>query len=240
MGTDTSTMSSGSLQFWNLLLHCHGSISFGYFSSSSVSVILPVLALSAHLAVPGSIPSFSVAERRARHWPLTCTCLRHGADVTENHCLWTLLPGRLSLVSFSAFRVHFALPQEPSEESLERVTRSCPVVFSTRLPVTSETLLTQWSFRRYGTSLHRSLRALLWFVDNPSLCFWSVDCVSVAYSSPASETLERSLLPFLPTCRCTESRSQCSSSRTCRASYTRRTLRCAARAPCPASFAEAH
>ena len=56
-------------------------------------------------------------------------------------------------------------------------------------------------------------------MNNPSLRFRL--CRSAEYSTPAPEALERSLAPFLPACRCTGSRSRCSSPRACRASQTR-------------------
>ena len=48
------------------------------------------------------------------------------------------------------------------------------------------------------------------------------DCVVDGLSTP--ESLERSLAPFLPACRCTGSRGQCSSPRTSQASRTGRTV----------------
>ena len=69
------------------------------------------------------------------------------------------------------------------------------------------------SFHRNNTSLHRPLKASLWFVTWLSLRFlWSTENhLCLGHS-------ERSLAAFLPTCRCTGSRSQCSFPRACRSS----------------------
>ena len=82
-----------------------------------------------------------------------------------------------------------------SEESLEHVTWSCPVMNATLLPVTSDMLVTHStcvlrSVQPHNARLHRALHASLWFVSTPSLCLLA-DCAvdgSIKFRSTDSGT----------------------------------------------------
>ena len=86
-----------------------------------------------------------------------------------------------------------------------------PVVYETPLSVACEMLLTMVCVVQPTVVTQSCIFALL-----------VGDCVVDGLSTP--ESLERSLAPFFPACRCTGSRGQCSSLRTSQASRTDRTV----------------